>query len=171
MKTQKLIYIVGGSVAGITVAYFIYDIIKTKRQKKLGTLSGGKNITLKPSDNNSTNIDNELGLSNGSNQVMEGQYRFDGYIRVGDKGQRVYVLQSALNILGASLTLDGKWGANSYDAFNKYADEWWSCNLGYGCKVTPSEYDSVIEKAKKFNWNLSEAQKNSKLIWSSMSGF
>ncbi len=171
---KKTLYIIGGSLAGITVAYFIYDIIKTKRNKSFGTNVNPSDVEIsKPnnsSDNNTnnntsdSNINNELGVT----QISEGSYKSNRSILVGDKGQRIYVLQSALNTLGASLVLDGKYGAGTYDAVYEYGDEWTVfCKYGYACGLLPSEYNNIISKAEGFGWSKQNALNESKSLYSS----
>ena len=169
---KKTLYIIGGSLAGITVAYFIYDIIKTKRNKSFGTTVNPSDVEIKKpnntSDNNNntsdSNINNELGVK----QISEGSYKYSKSIFVGDKGQRIYVLQSALNTLGASLVLDGKYGAGTYDAVYDYGDEWTIlCKYGYACGLTTSEYNAIIRKAEEFGWSKQNALNESKSLYSS----
>jgi len=168
---KKTLYIIGGSLAGITVAYFIYDIIKTKRNKSFGTTVNPSDVEIKKpnntSDNNNTsnsNINNELGVT----QISEGSYKRKNAFFVGDRGQRIYVLQSALNTLGASLVLDGKYGAGTYDAVYEYGDEWTIfCKNGYWCGLIPSEYNAIIRKAEAFGWSKQNALNESKSLYSS----
>ena len=82
----------------------------------------------------------------------------------------VDICNGALNQLGASLVADGKFGQMTYNAFNKYADEWWTCGLTYTCQVTPSEYSNTLNKAKGFGWNKASVQKQAEKYWTSASG-
>lgn len=171
MTTKKLIYIVGGSLAGVTVAYFVYDIIKTRKNKKLNeSVFDGTDVNLNQNNSNPNNTVIVDEVEEAPVEPQESNYKKSGHLSVGDKGIKVFLLQSALNQLGASLVADGKFGQMTYNAYNKYADEWWTCGLTYTCQVTPTEYSNTLNKAKGFGWNKSSVQKQAEKYWTSASG-
>jgi len=167
-------YIVGGSIAGLMVAYFVYDILKTRRQKRLG----GGNLPDKTPDavinyntntNNTNNdVNNELGITK-----QDGSYNSNYSLKVGDKGKKVYMLQSALNQIGANLELDGKLGQGTYSAFIKYGGIWLSwgyCSQVYNCEINSSEIQELYNKATRYGWNEQQAESDALQYWNNFGG-
>lgn len=162
---KRLVYIVGGTVAGITLAYVVYDIIKRRRNRNIGNRFTPKDEEVTTSAS-TTIIEDQLDIVP-SDGAKESKYADSQSLEIGDKGQRVFILQSALNQLGAGLIVDGKFGQATYNAFNEFADEWWSCGLTYWCNVSYEEYQNTLKKAEAFGWNRDQIKLQSKLYWTS----
>lgn len=167
-------YIVGGSIAGLMVAYFVYDIIKTRRQKRLGggdlpDTSPEEVINYNPNTNNTNNdVNAELGITK-----QDGSYVRSYGVKLGDRGKKVYMLQSALNSIGANLELDGKLGQGTYTAFVQKGGVWltWGvCSQVYTCNITDNEIQKVFNKATKYGWNEQKAESDALQYWNNFGG-
>lgn len=149
---QKTIYIIGGSVLAITLTYFGVKIYQANKDKKSAELEE-QDLS---NDNDEKN--GVLGAGQqGSQSPKKSNNSFP--MKVGSYGNRVMILQSALNNLGASLTVDGKFGQNTYKAISDYSGEWGRlCRIGFSCGLTKDEYDAVLKKAEINDWDEGKAK-------------
>lgn len=142
---NKTIYTIGGVIVGLTFTYFGYNIYRAYRNKKLA--EQGEVVE----------VGDDFGGSLGTGQQISNEPKpsKDSLpLKVGDYGYKVAILQSALNSLGASLFVDGKFGEKTYEAISENTNEWnWTCKLAYFCSLNTDEYNSILKKAKKEGWN------------------
>lgn len=163
---KKTLYIVGGSVVGLTLSYFAYKIILAYRNKKLATQN---------------KID--LGTSETGGNVGSGQQSSQGAkqsndsfnLKLGSYGYKVTLLQSALNKLGASVDVDGKYGKQTQSAITEFGGlpfyKWnKSCDWLGGCSISESNYNDILSDATQQGWNESEAKKLASQSWKKFSG-
>lgn len=141
---NKTIYSIGGVIVGLTFTYFGYNIYRAYRNKKLA--EQGEIINVGAIEGN---------VGSGQQASKDPKPSKDSLpLRIGDYGYNVAILQSALNSLGASLFVDGKFGEKTYDAISENTNEWnLTCKIGYFCSLNTDEYNSILKKAKKEGWN------------------
>jgi len=153
---KKTLYIVGGSLFGVVLLYFGYDLYKTNKSKNEAIA-------------NSTQIKGDKdGVIGDGQQSSDGakESRDSFPLKVGKYGYRVAVLQSALNKLGSSLTVDGAFGQMTYDAIITNTDQWnFTCRVGALCGLDKDEYDSILINASKENWIQKNAEELAKDSW------
>lgn len=154
---QKTLYIIGGSVLGITLVYFGVQIYKANRDKQLA--EKGVRLNLASQDGGT--------ISSVQQGSLDPKKSNDGFpIKVGSYGNRVMVLQSALNNLGASLTIDGRFGQSTYNAIVDNSKEWgFLCKIGFGCSLSKDEYDSILKQAETNGWDEAQAKVNADKNW------
>jgi len=155
MKIEKTLYIVGGTLGGLVLTYFGYSLWKANKNKELaetGKRIGGKDETGKNDENTQSSDDKK-------------QSRDSFPLRVSSFGYRVSLLQSALNKLGASLTVDGRFGDKTHDAITEHGELGWyaplwgfTCGLGYGCQLTRDYYNEILAEATKQGWKEEQAK-------------
>ena len=152
---KKQWYIVGGSIAGVIVLYFVYDLIKTKQNKALAT-------------SNETSSEGGQGLNPDQESSQGAKKSQDAFpMQVGSYGYKVSLLQSALNKLGAKLLVDGKFGQSTHKAVYDYGDEWsFLCYGTYLCGLTEEEYNNILAKAINKGWAKSVAETEASKQWS-----
>jgi lysozyme family protein len=85
-------------------------------------------------------------------------------------GYRVQLLQSALNKLGASLTVDGKLGTKTYEAINDNGGlpfyTWNStCEIGNVCSLQKEDYELILANATKEGWVIKNAEDLASETW------
>lgn len=159
MKKQTL-YIIGGSLFGITMGYFAFKIYQANRDKK-NAIEG---VTIENEGVEGT-IDQNTQSSVGAKESR------DSFpLKVGSYGYRVSLLQSALNKLGASLTVDGKMGAKTYDAVGEHGGLGWTdwtyaCEVGYWCDMTKERYNEILKNASKEGWSKEQAEGVASADW------
>ena len=158
LKNKTFIY-VGAGLATTLVAFFVYDLMKTKSDQKKWQSSGQENI----GGQSGTISTGEV--SSASAQDSNDSYPFG----VGQYGAKVWVLQEALKKLGASITVDGKFGQQSYKAVNDITFGFGAtnmlCGIDYGCKVSFSNWQNIIDKATEKGFNVNKAWTNAKKKW------
>jgi len=163
---QKTLYIIGGSVVGLTLSYFTFKIIMAYRNKKLAT-------------QNEINVDTtETGGSVGSGQQSSqgAKPSNDSFnLKLGSYGYKVTLLQSALNKLGASLDVDGKYGQKTQSAITEFGGlpfyKWnKSCDWLGGCSVSESNFNDILSNATEEGWNETEAKELASKSWKKFSG-
>jgi len=157
MKKQTL-YIIGGSLFGITMGYFAFKIYRANRDKK-NAIEG---VTIENEAVEGT-IDENTQSSVGAKESR------DSFpLKVGSYGYRVSLLQSALNKLGASLTVDGKMGAKTYDAIGEHGGlswfDWASLGLYYN-KLGKDEYKEILQNATNEGWSKEQAEGVASADW------
>ena len=159
MKKQTL-YIIGGSLFGITIGYFAFKIYRANRDKK-NAIEG---VTIE-NDAIEGIIDENTQSSVGAKESR------DSFpLKVGSYGYRVSLLQSALNKLGASLTVDGKFGAKTYDAIGEHGGLGWTtwnigCEVGYWCKLEKGNYLEILSYASSEGWSKEQAEGVASADW------
>ena len=158
LNKKNAIY-VGAGLATALVGYFVYDLLMTKRDQKKFATSGQQNIG-KP--DTSLGIDE---ISSSSTQPSNDSYP----IGVGQYGAKVWVLQEALNKLDANITVDGKFGQNTYNAVNDVSFGFGAgnilCGINYGCKVSYDNWQRIINKAVENGFDVNQAWTNAKKKW------
>jgi len=158
MKIEKTLYIVGGTLGGLILTYFGYSLWKANKNKQLAkrgqTLDTGSETGTNDSNTQSSNARKEskdsfpMGVS-----VNEGG--------TGSYGYKVALLQSALNKLGASLTVDGRFGNATFDAIGEHGGLSWYVWTPVGLyweHLDEEEYDDILKNAKKQGWKKEQAQ-------------
>ena len=169
---------VGSEVTKMTSKEIKRDLMVFARNNPSLFLELANDENLNIPDNESSNevvIDN---LPTGQQSSQGAKPSDDGFpLRAGKYGYKVYLLQSALNKLGASLRLDGKFGQATYDAITDYGDlpfyDWnFTCNFQYIelCVITKQKWDKILSNAKKQGWNEQQAKEDASKNWLEFSG-
>lgn len=172
---RKTLYIVGGSVVALLLGFMAYKLVRADKRRDSADVNN-ENLNI-PDDESSNEVVVE-NLPSGLQSSQGAKPSNDGFpMRAGKYGYKVYLLQSALNKLGASLTLDGKFGQNTYDAIGDYGDlpfyTWnFTCNFQYieMCYLGKSDWDMIIDNAKKQGWNEQKAKEDASKNWLQFSG-
>jgi hypothetical protein len=156
-KRKKPIIIAGAGIATVLIAYYVYDLLKT--QSEIKKLDDPKP---KPLPKSTAGQDEIIS--------MEAQASNDAYpLKVGSYGAKVYVLQDALNKLGAGLTVDGKFGQKTYTAVTNITAGFGAlnilCKLDYGCTLTYDNWTAIIKKAEEKGFNINVSWTSAKKIW------
>ncbi len=166
---EKTLYIIGGTLGGLVLTYFGYSLWRANKNKELaergerletGSTTGTTDDNTQSSDARKESRDSfPMGVS-----VNEGN--------TGSYGYKVSLLQSALNKLGASLTVDGRFGAKTYDAITEHGELGWyalkwgfTCGLAYGCTLIEEYYNDILEEATKQGWKKEQAQGVASETW------
>ena len=150
MKKNKVTYIVLGTIIGLGLTYFGYTLIKPKSDSK---------------DDDDDDDDDD------GDDIIDGKKASkDSFpLKIASKGFKVQVLQSALNKLGASLTVDGRFGEKTYDAIWDYADlPWyaWRQTLFTRLNVLSKDnYEQVLANATKEGWIVKNAEDLASESW------
>lgn len=157
---RKTLYIIGGSIFGVVLGVFTFKLIKANREKQNAQVG----ITFDEGE--------EVGSIDDNTQSSVGakESRDSFPIEVGGFGYKVSVLQSALNSLGASLTVDGKYGAKTYDAVGEHGGLGWTdwtyaCEVGYWCDMTKERYNEILKNASKEGWSKEQAEGVASADW------
>ena len=158
-KLNKTVIYVGAGLATALVGYFIFDLLKTKSDEKKFKTIGEKNIG-----------EPTTSLGSGETSSASAQDSNDAYpIGVGQYGAKVWVLQEALKKLGQNVTVDGKFGQNTYKAVNAitfgFGGGNFLCRIDYGCKVSYNNWENIIEKASEKGFDVNSAWTNAKKKW------
>ena len=155
MKKNKVTYIVLGTIIGLGLTYFGYTLIKPKSDSKDDD-----------DDDDVVVVNNPYG-----DDIIDGKkVSKDSFpLKIASKGFKVQVLQSALNKLGASLTVDGRFGEKTYDAIWDYADlPWyaWRQTLFTRLNVLSKDnYEQVLANATKEGWVVKNAEDLASESW------
>jgi len=148
---EKTLYIIGGTIGGLVLTYFGYNLWKANKNKQLA--ERGERLET-GSTTGSTDSNTQS-----SDERKESRDSFP--LKVGSYGYRVSLLQSALNKLGASLTVDGKMGAKTYDAIGEHGRlswyDWTSLGLYYN-KLDKEEYKEILQNATNEGWSKEQAE-------------
>ena len=163
---QKTLYIIGGSIVGLSLSYFTFKIIKAYRNKKLAT-------------ENEINVDTTQtgGVVGSGQQSSQGaKPSNDSFnLKLGSYGYKVTLLQSASNELGASIDVDGKYGQKTQSAITEFGGlpfyKWnKSCDWLGGCSISQSNYNEILSNATQEGWSESEAKALASKDWKEFSG-
>ena len=154
MKKNKATYIILGTVIGLGLTYFGYTLIKPKSESK-------------DDDDDNVVVDNN---PYGDDIIDGKKVSKDSFpLKIASKGYKVQLLQSALNKLGASLTVDGRFGEKTYDAIWDYADlPWyaWRQTLFTRLNVLSKDnYEQVLANATKEGWVVKNAEDLASESW------
>ena len=155
MKKNKATYIILGTAIGLGLTYFGYTLIKPKSESK------------DDDDDDNVVVDNN---PYGDDIIDGKKVSKDSFpLKIASKGYKVQLLQSALNKLGASLTVDGKFGEKTYDAIWDYADlPWyaWRQTLFTRLNVLSKDnYEQVLANATKEGWVVKNAEDLASESW------
>ena len=155
MKKNKATYIILGTVIGLGLTYFGYTLIKPKSESK------------DDDDDDNVVVDNN---PYGDDIIDGKKVSKDSFpLKIASKGYKVQLLQSALNKLGASLTVDGRFGEKTYDAIWDYADlPWyaWRQTLFTRLNVLSKDnYEQVLANATKEGWVVKNAEDLASESW------
>jgi peptidoglycan hydrolase-like protein with peptidoglycan-binding domain len=155
MKKNKVTYIVLGTIIGLGLTYFGYTLIKPKSDSKDDD-----------DDDDVVVVNNPYG-----DDIIDGKkVSKDSFpLKIASKGFKVQVLQSALNKLGASLTVDGRFGEKTYDAIWDYADlPWyaWRQTLFTRLNVLSKDnYEQILANATEKGWVIKNAEDSASVSW------
>ncbi len=162
MKIEKTLYIVGGTIGGLVLTYFGYNLWKANKNKQLA--ERGERLET-GSTTGSTDSNTQS-----SDERKESRDSFP--MRAGAFGYKVSLLQSALNKLGASLTVDGKYGQKTYDAVGEFGGLPWYqwnalCKLQAVemCYLTKADYEDILAEATKQGWKKEQAEGIASETW------
>ena len=156
MKKNKVTYIVLGTIIGLGLTYFGYTLIKPKSDSKDDD----------DDDDDVVVVNNPYG-----DDIIDGKkVSKDSFpLKIASKGFKVQVLQSALNKLGASLTVDGRFGEKTYDAIWDYADlPWyaWRQTLFTRLNVLSKDnYEQILANATEKGWVIKNAEDSASVSW------
>jgi len=158
---KKTLYIVGSSAMGIALAYFGYDLYRTNKSKKDAIAN---KIDVKG--------DEKGKVSEGQESSQAKKQSKDGFpLKVGAYGFKVFLLQSALNKIGSSLTVDGKFGEKTYDEINVQTKQWnYGCTFGSICGLDREEYIGILKKATSLGFRQKEVEILAKENWIPFAG-
>jgi hypothetical protein len=154
MKKNKVTYIIVGTIIGLGLTYFGYTLIKPKSD-------GNGN-----DDDDDDVIDNPYG-----DDIVDGKkVSEDNFpLKIASKGFKVQVLQSALNKLGASLTIDGRFGEKTYDAIWDYGNlpwyVWRQTLFSRLNTLSKKSYEEILAEASKRDWVLKNAEDSASESW------
>lgn len=152
---KKAIYIIGGAVSSAVIGYFVYGIFKAKKEKEQAEANAIDTGT------SESNLGDDQQSSKGAKESKDSLP-----MSVGSYGYKVSLLQSALKKLGASITVDGKYGEKTHEAISDFGDVWYiTCDIGFVCKLTQEEYNDILRKAEKNGWNKKQAKESTESEW------
>ena len=156
MKKNKVTYIIVGTIIGLGLTYFGYTLIKPK--------SDSRN-----DDDDDDDDDNPYG-DDFVDSKKESEDNFP--LKIASKGYKVQLLQSALNKLGASLTVDGRFGEKTYDAIKpfgglptyiwKYSLPFFNSRLQ---KLSKGSYEQILANATEKGWVIKNAEDLASQTW------
>jgi len=156
---EKTLYIIGGTIGGLVLTYFGYSLWKANKNKELAE----RGQRLETGSTTGSTDDN----TQSSDARKESRDSFP--MRAGAFGYKVSLLQSALNKLGASLTVDGKYGQKTYDAVGEFGGlswfEWGACKVGYWCGLDKDNYLEILSNASSQGWSKEQAQGIASQTW------
>lgn len=156
MKNKKVWWIIGG-ISTLVVGYFVYDLTRLKKSSNKATAGTENSIKV---DLNDITVQ-----ANTSPQPSNDSYP----IGLGSYGARVHVLQMALNNLGANVTVDGKFGEQTYDAVYNvsfgFGNLNFMCGFPKSCKLSNSNFTDIINKAEDNGFKTSEAWTDAEKYW------
>ena len=162
MKIEKTLYIVGGTIGGLVLTYFGYSLWRANKNKKLAE----RGERLETGSTTGSTDDN----TQSSDARKESRDSFP--MRAGAFGYKVSLLQSALNKLGASLTVDGKYGQKTYDAVGEHGGLPWYqwnalCKLQAVemCYLAKTDYEDILAEATKQGWKKEQAEGIASETW------
>ena len=158
MKLQKTLYIVGGTLGGLILTYFGYSLWKANKNKELAK----KGVSIETGSTTGTNDSN----TQSSNAPKESKDSLP--MEIGSFGYKVSLLQSALNKLGASLTVDGKFGNSTFNAIGEHGGlpwyAWTPLRLQLE-ELDKEEYDEILSNATKQGWKKEQAEGVANQTW------
>lgn len=156
VNKKTLIY-VGAGLGTALIGYFIFDLVRTNSQAK-------KFKSQTPRESTAGNVGSN---ETGSNFASPSNDKYP--LKVGMYGAKVWVLQEALNKLGQNITVDGKFGQQTYSAVQSISNGFgglnFLCGFDYGCTVTYNNWENIVNKAKEKGLDVNQAWTNAKKKW------
>ena len=154
MKKNKVTYIVLGTIIGLGLTYFGYTLIKPKSDSK------------DDDDDDDVVVNNPYG-----DDIIDGKkVSKDSFpLKIASKGYKVQLLQSALNKLGASLTVDGRFGEKTYDAIYPFGGlpfyKWSPGIFSRIEKLSKDNYEQILVNATQKGWVVKNAEDSASESW------
>tara|TARA_R110000803_G_scaffold189529_2_gene252011 strand:- start:1258 stop:1794 length:537 start_codon:yes stop_codon:yes gene_type:complete len=159
---EKTVYAIVGSILALSLGFFGYKLYvaeqKKQKSEKGDVIDGGKDGGEKGGNDDNTQSSNDPKQSKDSFPL-----------KIASFGYKVQLLQSALNKLGASLTVDGGFGEKTYDAIWDYADlPWyvWRQTLFSRLNVLSKDnYEQILANATQKGWVVKNAEDSASETW------
>ncbi len=162
---EKTVYAIGGSILALSLGFFGYKLYvaeqKKQKSEKGDVIDGGKDGGEKGGNDDNTQSSNDAKQSKDSFPL-----------KIASFGYKVQLLQSALNKLGASLTVDGRFGEKTYDAIWDYADlptYIWKYPLPFFNsrlqKLSKDSYEQILANATQKGWVVKNAEDSASESW------
>lgn len=161
LNKKTLIY-AGAGLGTVLIGYFIWDLLKINADKNKYSQQSQKETggTSVKKDDLAAN-ESSSGTAQSSNDAYP--------LKIGSYGAKVFVLQEALNKLGAGLTIDGKFGQNTYNAVQDVDFGFglgnMLCGIDYGCSVSYSNWEKIVNKAKEKGFDVNVSWTRAKAKW------
>jgi len=164
---EKTVYAIGGSILALSLGFFGYKlyVAEQKKQKsEKGDAIDGGNDGGNDGGGGGGNDDN----TQSSNDPKQSKDSFP--LKIASFGYKVQLLQSALNKLGASLTVDGKLGTKTYEAINDNGGlpfyTWNSgCEIRNVCSLQKEDYETILANATNEGWIVKNAEDLASESW------
>ena len=157
---EKTLYAIGGSILVLSLGYFGYKLSVAEKQKE------------KAKEGNSIEQGGEQGGNDDNTQSSDDPKESkDSFpLVMSSFGYKVQLLQSALNKLGASLTVDGKLGTKTYEAINDNGGlpfyTWNSgCEIRNVCSLQKEDYETILANATNEGWIVKNAEDLASESW------
>ena len=162
---EKTVYAIGGSILALSLGFFGYKLYvaeqKKQKSEKVDFIDGGKDGGEKGGNDDNTQSSNDPKQSKDSFPL-----------KIASFGYKVQLLQSALNKLGASLTVDGRFGEKTYDAIKpfgglptyiwKYSLPFFNSRLQ---ELSKGSYEQILANATNEGWIVKNAEDLASESW------
>ena len=156
---EKTLYAIGGSILVLSLGYFGYKLSVAQKQKE----KAEKGNSIEQGGEKGGNDDN----TQSSNDPKQSKDSFP--LKIESFGYKVQLLQSALNKLGASLTVDGRFGEKTYDAIWDYADlPWYAWRQTLFSRInvlSKDNYEQILANATQKGWVVKNAEDLASESW------
>lgn len=159
---EKTVYAIGGSILALSLGFFGYKLYvaeqKKQKSEKGDAIDGGKDGGEKGGNDDNTQSSNDPKQSKDSFPL-----------KIASFGYKVQLLQSALNKLGASLTVDGRFGEKTYDAIYPFGGlpfYKWSPGIFSRIEMLPKDsYEQILANATQKGWVVKNAEDSASESW------
>ena len=159
---EKTVYAIGGSILALSLGFFGYKLYvaeqKKQKSEKGDAIDGGKDGGEKSGNDDNTQSSNDPKQSKDSFPL-----------KIASFGYKVQILQSALNKLGASLTVDGGFGEKTYDAIYPFGGlpfyEWSPGFFSRLEKLSKDNYEQILANATQKGWVVKNAEDLASESW------
>lgn len=162
-SSKNLLYVFVGLAVTIS-AYFGYSLLSKRKNISFG-VNDNSDLKNNSTTNTKTDVDEYV-----SGKAKTSNEKYD--LKIGMKGQKIYVLQSALKNLGCyDGVLDGEFGEKTYKAISSCSEWGWitlgSCSVlgNYSCNVDYGMWQKITNRAKQKGWNINTAWSEAKKLW------